>query len=133
MPQVTGIMTTNVETRPVEMATDLSAKQYYFVTLDAAVDNRVALAVAGTVIAFPLIDGKDGSVNVAEGSIAVSGQTKIILNATIAAGVPVMPDGGGKAVAATDGKYFSGVTMQAGVAGDLVLMDVCHGVYKTVS
>lgn len=133
MANPTGLNQTNLEERTVTMATDLSAKQYFFVNLDTTVDNKVAIAADGLKIAWPLMDGKDGSVNSATGSIAVSGQAKITLGGTVGPGIPVMPDTAGKAVVATDGKYYSGVTMQGGVAGDVVIMDVCHGVFKTVS
>ena len=122
-------------TRTVLCDTDLSAKQYYLVTLDSSDDNVVNLAAAATSVQFVLTEGANGSAASPKvGSIALGGRTKVTLGGTVGAGVPFMSDGNGKAIAATNGKYAAGILLKGGVSGDIVECLVTPGaVWTTVS
>lgn len=133
MANPTGIVTGVPVTQSVQIDSNLTDKEYYFVTLDGTDDNIVNLAAAATAQQFILIEGKDGSSTVKTGTIATGGETKLLIAATIAAGVPIMSDGNGKGIVATDGKYYGATALENGVSGDLIRVKVERGVWKTVS
>lgn len=133
MATYTGNQFGDTLTRSVICDTDLSAKQNYLVTLDATDDDVVNLAAAGTSMQFVLLEGKDGSTTAQAGLIAYGGRAKVKLGATVGPSVPIMSDANGLGIAATDGKYFCAITVNGGVANDIVEVIVTQGVWKTVS
>lgn len=134
MTNVTGTTFGDTKTRNVMIDSDLSGKEGYFVTFDATDDNVVNLAAAATAVHLPLVQGANGSASSPQtGAVAYGGRCKVLLAATIAAGVPVMSDGNGKAIAATNGKYSAGYLAVGGVSGDMVEMVVNPMVWSTVS
>lgn len=128
----TGNLFGDTVQRSVIADSDLSAKQYYLVTLDASDDNVVNLAAAATAAQFVLTEGANGSsTSPKAASIAVGGRTKVTLGGTVGAGVPFMSDASGKAIAATNGKYQAGILLKGGVSGDVVECLVTPGVVWT--
>jgi hypothetical protein len=121
-------------TRSVICDSDLSAKANYLVTIDSTDDNVVNLAAAATAPQYVLLEGKDGSTTAQAGLIAYGGRAKVILGGTVNPGVPVMSDGNGKAITATNGKYAAGIAVKGGVSGDIVEIICTPGqVWTTVS
>lgn len=134
MANPTGVITSNVDTKSVQIDTTLTDKEYYFVTFDTTDDNVVNLAAAALLQPYVLLEGKAGtSTDIKTGLIATNGQTKLLIAATITAGVQLMSDANGKGVAATDGKVYGAIALENGVSGDYISVQVQQGVYKTVS
>lgn len=134
MANPTGVLKANLQTLSVQMDTDLTDKEGYFVNFDTTDDNVVNIAAAALLVPYILEEGKLGTATAPKtGSIAQSGRTKLIIAATVQAGQPLMPDGNGKGIVAIDGKYYGAIALENGVSGDIIAVDVCRGVWKTVS
>lgn len=121
MANPTGLVTDQLQTRSVQIDTNLTDKEYYFVTFDLTDDNVVNLAADGALPTFVLLEGKDGSSGGTKtGTVALSGVTKLKINATISAGQYLKSDANGKGVLATTGTNSGAVALESGVAGDLI-------------
>lgn len=104
---------------PYTAAADLSALQYTFVKMsgDYAVTTGVA---AGGVDTVGIL--QNNPVATAAAAVAVSGQSKIVLGATLTAGTRVTSDANGKAVAATTGNTVLGKLVEGGDADQIAAM-----------
>ena len=104
---------------PYAAAADLSALQYTFVKMsgDYAVTTGVAAGGVDTVGVL-----QNNPVATAAAAVAVSGQSKIVLGATLTAGTRVTSDANGKAVAATTGNTVLGKLVEGGDADEIGAM-----------
>lgn len=127
-----GNIITGQDQRSVKIDSDLSSKQFHFVGFDASDDGVVNLKENGTTnAAFVLIDDGNGATTPVTGSIAVNGTVKVKLGGSVNPGVALMPTTAGKAIAATDGNFFSGVSLKGGVDGDIIEMRIAQGYLET--
>jgi hypothetical protein len=95
---------------------DLRGKEFYLATFDT--DGTLKLATGtGDNRVVPIIEGTD--VGYAS-SYALEGQEKVILGGTVAKGAILKANAQGKAVAASAGDKGFGRAMMAGVAGDII-------------
>lgn len=107
-------------TDSVMAASDLSASQFCFVTLNSA--GRVALTGAGLVADFVLLD-KPNAIDHA-GQVVSIGLTKCKAGAVIVAGVELTSDSTGRCVTATTNDIVNGVAREAATgAGSIILID----------
>jgi len=101
----------------LEAGQDLSAKQYYFVSLasDGQVDPTGAgLGVDGVLQDDPAVAGYGALV-------MINGVSKVVAGAVITRGADVASDASGKAVASTSGDYIVGTALEAATAdGDII-------------
>jgi len=96
---------------PYTASADLSALQYTFVKMSG--DYSVAGApAAGGADAVGIL--QNDPVSGAAAAVAVAGQSKIVLGATLTAGTKVTCSAAGKAVAATTGQSYLGVLVEGG-------------------
>lgn len=124
----TGQVYGNGDVRTVTMDSDLSAKEMFAVNMDATDDDNVNLAADASAIPFVLIDGEDGSSAKADGSIALSGRTKVKLGGTVAPGDKLTADSVGKWIATvTDTDHYGAIAMQIGVANDVIEAKISQG------
>ena len=104
----------------------LTNATYLFVK-QAAGANQVELATAATDQAVGIAQSKthsdDTDVPV---TLLNAGTVKVKLGGTIAKGTEVSPGTGGKAAASATGNIVHGITLQAGVDGDVVEMIPCR-------
>ena len=106
-------------------AADLSAKQFYAVKVDS--NGKAALAGAGE-HAIGVLQNKPTSGNAA--TVRISGATKMVASAAIAAGAVVAATAAGKSVTATKA---STNTSDAGVAADALVGSNVLGVALTAA
>lgn len=98
---------------------DLSSKQYYFVSM--ATDGQVDSTGDGAYALGVVQNDPDAAGKAAE--VAIGGRTKIVAGAAFEEGVALASDANGKAVTATTGDEILGVAMEASSAdGDIVSM-----------
>lgn len=125
----TGVVTGKPETITKKVESDLSAKQYYLVNIDATDEELIVLASGVTETPFVLQEGVDGSVADGQAAIAVGGTTKVKLGGTVAPGDLLTSDGSGKAIATTsNGNFYGLVALEIGVANDIILAKVSQGI-----
>lgn len=96
---------------PFEAGADLSAKQHYLVYLDSAL--KIQLVDAITRPAIGILQNKPDASG-KEASVCVGGVSKIVLGATLAAGVLVGPAATGKAAADASTNYTVGMLLKGG-------------------
>lgn len=121
-----------LDTRTVNIDTNLSGKENLLVTLDATDEGVVNLAASGAKSAFVLITGADGSSVPTIGTIVTDGLVKVKIGGNVTPGDFLSPksDGTGKAVTCTaDGQAYSLLAMGKGVADDIIVAKVCHGYF----
>ncbi len=118
----TGQLYDDFKTRTVTMDSDLSAKTYYAVNLDAADDNNVDIASGATAFPYVLVEGAAGASGAKKlGTIVISGRTKLKLGGTVAPGDKLTSDGNGKWIkTVTDKDCYGAVAQQIGVANDVI-------------
>lgn len=116
----------NIGTETVNIATDLSDKEYFAVNYSA--DNTVAIAADATKVPYILVEGVDGSSAADIGTIAPEGSYKFKLGGTVAVGDKLTSDSAGKWIKTiTDKDNYGAVAKQAGVADDIVEGDINRG------
>lgn len=121
-------LTNAPETKSVRTATDLSAKENYFVKLDTSNEGEVVLTEDAAAMPFPLVDGADGSVTEATCAIAVGGETKLKLGGSVNAGQPLTASTGGVAIATTTNKdMYGAIALENGASGDVINVLVRQG------
>ena len=97
-------------------STDLSLLQFTFVKMSG--DDAVTGApAAGGADAIGILQNDPIATQAA--SVAVGGQSKIVLGATLTAGTKVTCDAAGKAVAATAGQSYLGTIVQGGATDEI--------------
>ena len=106
-----------LKTISLEGASDLSTKQYYFVTLGA---SGLALTGDGGRMTGVLQDNAISAAN-RVGSVAYSGVSKVVASGVIAKGGYVSSDASGKATAAGSNDAVLGQALEAAAAdGDII-------------
>ena len=125
----TGQIYGDTKTRTITMDTDLTDKEGYAVNLDTTDDNNVNLAAGATLFPFVLLDGGVGTASADyDGSIALSGRTKVKLGGTVAPGDKLTSDGNGKWITTvTDKNHYGAIALQIGAANDLIEALVVQG------
>ena len=102
---------------------DLSTAQFKFVTLesggavdlaDSAGENALGVCLAGATAGKAV-------------TVCVSGSVMVEAGGTIAAGVQVQTDANGKAALAATGDIVLGYTREAGVAGQIIEIEMIQG------
>jgi hypothetical protein len=102
---------------------DLSTAQFKFVTLesggtvdlaDSAGENALGVCLAGAAAGKAV-------------TVCVSGSVMVEAGGTIAAGVQVQTDATGKAALAATGDIVLGYTREAGVAGQIIEIEMIQG------
>lgn len=116
----TGVVFGKPETRSVTIDSNLTDKEYFFVTMDTTDEHVVNLAAAATAVIFPLIEGGNGATTATRGTIVTGGQTKIKLGGSVNAGAKLTSDGAGKAVTASTGNNVGAIALAGGVDGDII-------------
>jgi len=124
-------MVTNGDKRTisVNIATNLSAKSGYFVSL---VDNgqypTAALLEAATSVPFILVDGADGSSTATSGTIAISGVTTLKIGGSVTAGDKLTATTGGAGITTvTDKNNYGAIALESGASGDEIRVLVVQG------
>ena len=108
-------------TRTVTIDSDLSAKQYHFVSLDTSDDGVVNLLEAASAVPFVLTSTGDGSTTATEGLISLAGIVKLTLGGTVTAGAKLTATTGGVAIATTtDTDNYGAIALKSGVSGDVI-------------
>ena len=98
----------------LQAGSDLSAKQYYCVTLQA--DQQLDLSGNGEEVTGILQNKPDAAGRPAE--VAISGSvSKVELGGIVATGAIVASDAAGKVVLATTGEEVLGICIQGGASG----------------
>lgn len=121
-----------LDTRTVNIDTNLSGKENLLVSLDANDEGVVNLAGSGVKSLFVLITGADGSVTPTIGTIVTEGLVKVKLGWSVNPGdyLTSKSDSSGEAVACTtDGQPYSLLAMGKGVDHDIIVAKVCHGYF----
>jgi len=111
------------------MDSDLSAKTFYAVNLDATDEENVDIAAGATKFPFPLLDGAVGASGAKKvGTIALSGRCKVIAGGTIAPGDMLTSDGNGKWVTTTtDKNLYGAIALEIAAADDVIEVMVVQG------
>lgn len=97
-------------------AADLSAKQYYFVEIDA--NGRIDAVDAQGAKAIGVLQDKPAAID-RVGNVAFSGITKVVLDSTVAVGADVTSTATGTAETAASGDYILGTCIKGGVASEV--------------
>lgn len=108
----------NLNCVSLEAGQDLSAKQYYFVTV--ASDGQVDPTGDGLEADGVLQDTPSAAGQAAQ--VAISGITKVACGGTVTKGGDVGSDSAGKAVDAATGDYILGVALETGASGSIIAM-----------
>lgn len=96
---------------------DLTGKERLFVKFGSGgTAGKLILCGAGDG-GYSLVNGGVSGENL---TVDLVGESKITLNATLAAGALITSDASSKAIAATTGNFINGQLLQGGVAGDVV-------------
>lgn len=95
---------------------DLSTKQYLFVELGTG--GTVTATNADTDIPLGILQNDPDAANRAA-TVGVLGVSKVVLGATIAAGVKVGPGSDGRAVATVSAKHVAGILITGGDANEI--------------
>lgn len=127
-----GVVTSAVQSRTVKTVTNLTDKEGYLMNYDGTTDQLIAIASAGTVAPFCLLEGVDGTVDTTNGrpvSVAVGGVVKVKAGGSITAGARLTSDSAGKAVVTTStGNVYGFIALENGATDDLVAALVQLGV-----
>lgn len=109
----------------LKAAADLSTKQHFFVKVTAA--QSVNLCSAITDVAIGVLNNKPDAANKAA-EVDVSGTTKVVAGAAIAAGARVAPMASGKAQTAASTQVPRGIALDAAAAdGDVIEIFLIDG------
>ena len=113
--------TENMQTRSYVAGSDLSAKQFRFVSLaaDGAVDATGAGAAAGVLLNNPAAAGAAG--------VAYDGRVTVVCGGTVTRGGEVASDAAGEAVDATTGDAVLGYALETGADGQVITIELARG------
>ena len=109
-------VTNNQTCVTLEAGADLSAKQYYFVSL--ASDGQVDATGDGLMATGVLQNDPAAAGRAAE--VAIAGLTKGTAGGTVAGGAAVASDANGAGVTAATGDIILGTAVAGGAAGDVI-------------
>lgn len=108
----------NLTTISLEAGSDLSAKQYFFVSV--AADGQVDATGDGA-----MADGvlqNDPSAAGAAATVGIGGVTKVECGGTVTRGGTVSSDADGAAVDSATGDIILGTALETGAAGEIISM-----------
>ena len=114
--------TENMQTRSYVAGSDLSAKQFRFVSLaaDGAVDATGAgAAAAGVLLNDPAAAGAAG--------VAYDGRVTVVCGGTVTRGGEVASDAAGEAVDATTGDAILGYALETGADAQVITIELARG------
>lgn len=116
-------------TKTVVIDSNLSSKEYYFVTLDTSDSDLVVnLAAAATAPLFILYEGVDGSSSEGIGSIFAVGFAKLKLGGSVSRGDRLTSDSNGKGIATTtNNDWYGAIALEGGVSNDVIEVLVAVG------
>jgi hypothetical protein len=106
----------NMLTVTLEAGADLSAKQFYFVSVasDGQIDpTGDGLDADGVLQDAPAAAGRAALV-------AIAGKVKVVCGGVVTRGGPVASDADGKAVNAASGDIILGVALETGASGRII-------------
>lgn len=102
----------------LEAGADLSAKQFFFVSVSA--DGQIDATGDGAHADGVLQNDPAAAGRAAE--VAVGGIVKVICGAAVTRGGPVSSDGSGEAVDSATGDIILGTALETGTDGDVIRM-----------
>ena len=106
-------------------AADLSAKQFYSVKVDST--GKIALTGAGE-LGLGILQN-DPTAGLAA-NVAISGASKAVVGAAVAAGARLSSDANGKLITATAAKSVVAQALEAGAAnGDIISVHILNAPY----
>jgi hypothetical protein len=114
--------TENMQTRSYVAGSDLSAKQFRFVSLaaDGAVDATTdGAAAAGVLLNNPAAAGAAG--------VAYDGRVTVVCGGTVTRGGAVASDSAGEAVDATTDDVILGYALETGADGQVITIELARG------
>jgi hypothetical protein len=114
--------TENMQTRSYVAGSDLSAKQFRFVSLaaDGAVDATGAgAAAAGVLLNSPAAGAAAG--------VAYDGRVTVVCGGTVTRGGEVASDAAGEAVDATTDDAILGYALETGADGQVITIELARG------
>lgn len=105
--------------------TDLSAKKYFIVQLDAN-DDAILSGVGASIVPLGVLteDVASGAVTAAYVGVCLNGITEVSAGGGFRAGEYVASDASGEAVQASSGDYILGMAMEDALTGDIVAVDL---------
>jgi hypothetical protein len=99
------------------VAADMSAKQYRFMTIDSS--GNAAVSTRGQ-FSVGILQNKPAAVG-RPGTVRTAGVSKAVLGGSVTAGNAVVSDANGAAVTTSSGDTaYMGIALQTGVSGDIV-------------
>lgn len=102
----------------LEAGQDLSAKQFYFVSV--AADGQIDPTGAGAIAQGVLQDAPAAAGRAA--LVAIAGKVKVMCGAAVTKGGPVASTSSGTATNATTGNIILGTALETGAAGRIIEM-----------
>ena len=109
----------NLKGLDYEAGADLSAAQYTFMAYNASSQvvqqSTAGGSCVGVLRTVASVAGRAVTVDGTEGTIV-----KVVCGATIATNVKVQSDASGRAIAALTGDHVQGLTLEAGVLGQVI-------------
>lgn len=100
-----------------EASADLSARQYCFMVVNS--DGRLETPDAGAAVDGILQDKPDAAGRV--GKLSISGQSKLVVGAAVAAGANLTPGTNGKGVTAGTGDVVACKALEAGTGDGSII------------
>lgn len=116
-------VTESRDTRTFIAGESLATSQFKFVTLES--DGQVDLADAAGERCLGIVENDPASGEAA--TIVMSGKTRITCGGTVAAGAQLQTDASGTAITAASGDVSMGYALEAGVAGQVIAMELIQG------
>lgn len=110
--------TDSIHVISLEAGVDLSAKQYFFVSVSA--DGQIDPTGDGAHADGVLQNDPDTAGTAA--SVAIGGVVKVNCGGTVTRGGPVASDTNGQAVDATSGDVILGTALETGASGETISM-----------
>lgn len=125
----TGVVFGKLQTKTVILDSNLTDKEYFFVTFDTTDDNVVNIGAGATLPLYVLAEGGDGSSTARVGTVVLPGVLcKVKAGGSITAGDYLTSDGSGKAINASTGDNYGAVAVEGGANGDLILAVTAIGI-----
>lgn len=116
-------VTESRDTRTFIAGESLATSQFKFVTLES--DGQVDLADAAGERCLGIVENDPASGEAA--TVVMSGKTRIVCGGTVAAGAQLQTDASGTAITAASGDVSMGYALEAGVAGQVIAMELIQG------
>lgn len=114
--------TENMQTRTYVAGSNLSAKQFCFVSL--AADGQVDATGAGALAAGVLLNDPAAG---GAATVAYDGRVTVVCGGTVTRGGEVTSDANGEAVDATTSDVIVGYALEAGVNGQVITIELARG------